>query len=160
MIAYAKSKGENLATFVAPCRPFRPEWEWRGKDGQPSMYGEIRSVCFGCHEAAEFALNLWDGIKNTTIDWTLRENVRARKDSRFWSGEADAEDEASGSDATLATNAPGESKSISPAPAWRESTSAIIALFVGVRLCKSGNGTALISMLPASRASDTGSDAQ
>ena len=60
MIEYAKERGVTLATFVLPCRPFRTEWEWRDQNGQPSMYGEIRSICFACREAAEFALELWD----------------------------------------------------------------------------------------------------
>jgi hypothetical protein len=69
IIAYAQTKGEKIATFVAPCRSFRPEWEWRSKDGKPSMYGEVRTICFGCREAAEFALNLWDQmIKDSGSD--------------------------------------------------------------------------------------------
>ncbi len=69
MIAYGRTKGVNLISFVAPCRPFRPEWEWRSKEGKPSMYGEIRSVCFACREAADFALNLWDRmIKDSGTD--------------------------------------------------------------------------------------------
>jgi len=69
MIAYGRTKGEKLISFVAPCRPFRPEWEWRSKDGKPSMYGEIRSVCFADREAAQFAVNLWDQmIKDSGTD--------------------------------------------------------------------------------------------
>ena len=69
MIAYGRTKGEKIISFVAPCRPFRPEWEWRGKDGKPSMYGELRSVCFASRDAAEFAVNLWDRmIKDSGTD--------------------------------------------------------------------------------------------
>lgn len=60
VISYGKSKGVRLATFVTPCRAFRPEWEVRNKDGKPVMYGEVRSVCFASREAADFTLNLWD----------------------------------------------------------------------------------------------------
>ena len=69
MIAYGRTKGEKLISFVAPCRPFRAEWEWRSKEGKPSMYGELRSVCFADREAAEFAVNLWDRmIKDSGTD--------------------------------------------------------------------------------------------
>jgi hypothetical protein len=69
MIAYGRTKGVRLISFVAPCRSFRTEWEWRSKEGKPSMYGEIRSVCFACREAAEFSLNLWDQmIKDSGTD--------------------------------------------------------------------------------------------
>src|SRR5262249_824905 len=47
------------ATFVTPCRAFRPEWELRDKEGKPVMYGEVRSVCFASHEAVEFTIDLW-----------------------------------------------------------------------------------------------------
>ena len=69
MIAYGRTKGVRLVSFVAPCRPFRTGWEWRSKEGKPSMYGEVRSVCFACREAAEFAVNLWDQlIKDSGTD--------------------------------------------------------------------------------------------
>jgi hypothetical protein len=69
MIAYGRTKGVKLISFVAPCRPFRPEWEWRSKEGKPSMYGELRSICFADREAAEFAVNLWDRmIKDSGTD--------------------------------------------------------------------------------------------
>lgn len=69
MIAYSRTKGGKLISFVAPCRPFRTEWEWRSKDGKPSMYGELHSICFADRKAAEFAVNLWDGmIKDSGTD--------------------------------------------------------------------------------------------
>ena len=69
MIAYSRAKGGKLISFVAPCRPFRAEWEWRSKEGKPSMYGELRSICFADRKAAEFAVNLWDAmIKDSGTD--------------------------------------------------------------------------------------------
>jgi hypothetical protein len=60
LIAYGKSKGVRLGTFVNPTRAFRPEWEMRDKDGKPIMYGEIRTACFAAKEAVDFTLNVWD----------------------------------------------------------------------------------------------------
>jgi hypothetical protein len=62
IIAYGKSKGVGLITYCTPCRAFRPEWEMRDKNGNPIMYGEVRSVCLASREAAEFTVRLWDNM--------------------------------------------------------------------------------------------------
>jgi hypothetical protein len=60
LIAYGKSKGVRLGTFVNPTRAFRPEWEMLDNDGKPIMYGQIKTACFASKEAADFTLNIWD----------------------------------------------------------------------------------------------------
>ena len=60
MLAYGRSNGVELTTFVAPCRSFKPEWLHRGRNGEVTRYLELPCVCFANRQAAAFTADLWD----------------------------------------------------------------------------------------------------
>ncbi len=68
MMAYARSKGIELISFVTPCRSFKPQWQLRDKKGEVVKYASLFNVCFAHRPAAEFAMNLWDKMLDDAGD--------------------------------------------------------------------------------------------